>query len=157
MSAVFAAVFHPKWSEYEHLDHARRMLRMRSAISEAYTAMSGAAARMGVSKPSYEGPEVKRQVSVSVNSGYQAGRTPCQPRIRRDHAIPDHDPSIRERSSLRRVQSSHRRPDGPSGFCGDRQPSTSLGEREMRGLRRFDFKNRSLWNDAVHHVTPQGD
>src|SRR5208283_2605937 len=22
---------------------------------------------------------------------------------------------------------------------------------------RFDFENRSLWNDAVHHVTPQGD
>jgi len=108
-------------------------------------------------KPSYEGLPVKRQVLVSVNSSYRAGHTPCQPRIRRDHAIPDHDPSIRERSSLRRVQSSHRRPDGPSGFCGDRQPSTSLGEREMRGLRRFDFKDRSLWNDAVHYVTPQGD
>jgi hypothetical protein len=30
--------------------------------------------------------------------------------------------------TLRRVQSSHRRPDGPLGFCGDRQPSTSLRE-----------------------------
>ena len=29
----------------------------------------------------------------------------CQPRIRRDRPIPDHDPSIRERSCLRRVQS----------------------------------------------------
>jgi hypothetical protein len=46
MTAVFAAVFHPKWSQYEQLDHSSRMLRMRSAIAQAYTAMSGAAARM---------------------------------------------------------------------------------------------------------------
>jgi hypothetical protein len=46
----------------------------------------------------------------------------CQPRIRRDRPIPDHDPNIRERSCLRRVQSAHRRPCGSGVFCGDRQP-----------------------------------
>ena len=41
---------------------------------------------------SYEGRQVERKVLVLVNSGYQAGRAPCQPRIRRDPAIPNHDP-----------------------------------------------------------------
>src|SRR5271157_2910034 len=70
MSAVFAAVFHPKWSEYKHLDHARRMLRMRSAISEAYTAMSGAAARMGVSKPLYIFAAPEYWFTKSVSPAY---------------------------------------------------------------------------------------
>ena len=51
-------------------------------------------------KPSYEGRQVKRQVLVSVNSDYQTGRAPCQPRIRRDPAIPNHDPCIREKEFL---------------------------------------------------------
>jgi hypothetical protein len=55
---------------------------------------------------------------------------------------------------LRRVQSSHRRPDGPSGFCGDRQPSTSLGENGKSASRRFQFC--SVGNDAIRHVAPQG-
>ena len=50
--------------------------------------------------PSYEGRQVKRRVLVSVNSDYQTGRAPCQPRIRRDPAIPNHDPSIREKEFL---------------------------------------------------------
>jgi hypothetical protein len=51
-------------------------------------------------KPSYEGRQVKRQVLVSVNSDYQTGCAPCQPRIRRDPAIPNHDPCIREKEFL---------------------------------------------------------
>ena len=51
-------------------------------------------------KPSYEGRQVKRKVLVSVNSDYQTGCAPCQPRIRRDPAIPNHDPSIREKEFL---------------------------------------------------------
>ena len=51
-------------------------------------------------KPSYEGRHVKRQVLVSVNSDYQTGCAPCQPRIRRDPAIPNHDPCIREKEFL---------------------------------------------------------
>jgi len=51
-------------------------------------------------KPSYEGLHVKRKVLVSVNSDYQTGCASCQPRIRRDPAIPDHDPCIREKEFL---------------------------------------------------------
>src|SRR6201987_2121681 len=43
---------------------------------------------------------VKRQVLGSVNSGYQAGRAPSQPRIRRDPQIRDPDPSFREEEFL---------------------------------------------------------
>jgi hypothetical protein len=47
----------------------------------------------------------QRKVLVSVNSDYQnsdyqTGCAPCQPRIRRDPAIPNHDPSIREKEFL---------------------------------------------------------
>ena len=51
-------------------------------------------------KPSYEGLHVKRKVLVSVNSDYQTGCASCQPRIRRDPAIPNHDPCIREKEFL---------------------------------------------------------
>ncbi len=44
--------------------------------------------------------QLKRKVLVSVNSDYQTGCAPCQPRIRRDPAIPNHDPSIREKEFL---------------------------------------------------------
>jgi hypothetical protein len=84
------------------------------------------------SKPSYEGPEVNCQLLVSVNSGLKTGTRPANlvsgGIIRSRTTIP----ASGKRSSLRRVQSSHRRPDGPSGFCGDRQPSTSLGESELK-------------------------
>jgi hypothetical protein len=50
--------------------------------------------------PSYEGRQVKRKVLVSVNSDYQTGCAPCQPRIRWDPVIPNHDPSIREKEFL---------------------------------------------------------
>ena len=79
-------------------------------------------------KPSYEGPQVKRQLLVSASSGLtDRGELPANlvsgGILRSLTTIP----ASGKRSSLRRVQSSHRRPDGPSGFCGDRQPSTSLG------------------------------
>ena len=63
--------------------------------------MNGALFAMNApAKPSYEGRQVKRQVLVSVNSDYQTGCAPCQPRIRRDPAIPNHDPCIREKEFL---------------------------------------------------------
>ena len=50
----------------------------------------------------------------------------CQPRIRRDRPVPNHDPSIRERSCLRRVLSARRHPCGSSVSCGNRQPLNAI-------------------------------
>lgn len=46
----------------------------------------------------------------------------CRPRIRRDRPVPNYDPSIRERSCLRWVQSVRWHPCGSSVSCGNRQP-----------------------------------
>ena len=54
----------------------------------------------GVRNPRMRAAKSSAQVLVSVNSDYQTGCAPCQPRIRRDPAIPNHDPCIREKEFL---------------------------------------------------------
>jgi len=51
------------------------------------------------------GPVSSVALPFAVELRFRDRMYSCQPRIRRDRPIPDHDPSIRERSCLRRVQS----------------------------------------------------
>ena len=55
----------------------------------------------GVRNPRMRAREVVAPiVGLSANSDYPDGCAPCQPRIRRDPAIPNHDPCIREKEFL---------------------------------------------------------
>jgi hypothetical protein len=108
------------------------------------------AERAGVRNPRMRARKSTTKLLVSANSDLIDRRTSCQPRIRWDLMIPDHDPSTQERSSLRRVQSSHRRPDGPSGFYGDRhqvERRTSFvsgwaAKKPIHGTSKFPSRSR---------------